>query len=232
VRPLAAILGDLTGPAWAAAGLSAAGWLGLVALAYASPLGGQICRTTAAPPSDMLSSEVPLAWGLMILAMMGPLLSGPIHHLWHRSLARHRLRSIVLFLFGYLAAWWIVCALLFSVPGMAAGYQLDPAVVLILSILLAGLWQFSLAKRYALLRCHMKPPLSIFGARAWLDPVRFGLHLACWCVVSCWALMLASFAVSGGGLAPMMIASAIIVYEQLLRERPQPFGDLRYERSV
>ncbi len=227
MRRLAAIVRDFTGPAWAATGLAAAGWLGLAALAYGSPLNGQICRATTASLSEMISPQMLLAWTLMVFAMMGLLLSGPIHHLWHRSLARHRLRGIVLFLFGYVAIWWGVCALLSAIFAATSDRQLEPAIV---SILLAGLWQVSPAKRYALLRCHVRPPLSIFGARAWLDPVRFGVHLGRWCVASCWALMLASVAF-GGGIAPTMIASAIIAYDQLLQPRPQPFGDLWHATS-
>jgi len=61
----------------------------------------------------------------------------------------------------------------------------------------------------------------VFGARALIDPIWFGVRLAGWCISSCWAVMLAALAAQnaapGLGPVPMMIASALFVWEQMWR---------------
>jgi hypothetical protein len=89
----------------------------------------------------------------------------------------------------------------------------------LLTLLIALAWQRLPAKATALRRCHLRPPLAVFGARALLDPPWFALRLTAWCVASCWAVMVAALAAQNAtpGLVPMLIASAIIVWEQLWR---------------
>ena len=214
-------LGDVSGATQAAAILTVIGWVGLGMLSGSSELGEAMCRgdTSAGSP---VRPDALLAWLFMILAMMGPLLSGPMYHVWHRSLARHRLRGIGLFLLSYVAVWLLVCVLFVLV--IDVGYRLDRAPLLPLTLLLAAAWQLSPLKRRALLRCHLRPPLSIFGARALLDPVWFGLRRAAWCVLSCWVLMLVPFVAERGGVALMLIASGIIFAEQVMQLQPRPFG--------
>jgi predicted metal-binding membrane protein len=222
VRSPVQVLCELTGAAAAAAGLTGIGWLGLAALSYAGAPTGPICG--ASPGGSLGEAMRPdrvLAWGLMVLAMMGPLLAGPLYHLWHRSLARHRLRGIALFLSAYVAGWCLACGVFALALDAANAYQAGDAVLLPAAVSLAAAWQLSPDKRYALLRCHLRPPLSVFGTRAWLDPIWFGLRRAFWCVLSCWALMLVSFSTRSGGILPMLIVSAIIAYEQVFREPPR-----------
>src|SRR5215475_10721290 len=98
------MLPQLPGTTLAAAGLSATGWLGLFVLQYGGEQSGPICSVAAAAAlGQALRPSLFVAWGAMALAMMGPLLGGSLHHLWHRSLARHRVRNIVLFLSTYIS---------------------------------------------------------------------------------------------------------------------------------
>jgi predicted metal-binding membrane protein len=174
-------LAELPGTTRAAAGLSAIGWLGLAALLYGGEQSGPICSVPAgAPLEQALYPSLFVAWGLMVLAMMGPLLGGPLHHLWHRSLARHRLRNIVLFVSTYTATWCLVYALFTVVLVSVDGFSLNTLQLLALTTSIAVAWQFSAHKRAALLRCHLRPPLSVFGHRAWLDPIWFALRRAYW----------------------------------------------------
>ena len=214
-------LAELHGTTLAAAGLSAIGWLGLAALLYGSDQTGPICNVARATAlGQTLHPSLFVAWGLMVLAMMGPLLGGPLHHLWHRSLARHRLRNIVLFLSTYITVWCLVYALFTVVLVSIDGSSLNTLPLLALTIPIAVAWQFSAQKRAALLRCHLRPPLAGFGHRAWLDPNWFALRRAYWCVLSCWALMLVAFAAQS--LPLMLIATAIITCEQILRAPVRP----------
>jgi predicted metal-binding membrane protein len=215
------MLAEFPGATLAAVGLSAIGWLGLAALQYGSEQTAPICGAAAgAALGQALRPSLFVAWGLMVLAMMGPLLGGPLHHLWHRSLARHRLRNIVLFLWTYITVWCLVYALFAVVLVGNGGFSLNTLQLLVLTTPIAAAWQFSAYKHAALLRCHLRPPLSVFGHRAWLDPIWFALRRGAWCVLSCWALMLVAFAARS--LPLMLIATAISTREQVLRAPLRP----------
>ena len=195
---------------------SAAGWL---AMAYerSIPWLGALCRPAAAGDgarklAELLSLGVaPLAhWGLMLLAMMPPLLAQPMHHLWHRSLIRSRGRTIALFFVGYLAVWMPVVGALAGTESMLR--QIAPEAEwppLALSMALALLWQASPLKRRCLERCHRLPELASFGAKADLGCLRYGLSTAIWCAGSCWALMLIPMSGDYPGQLGAMIAVAL-----------------------
>ncbi len=217
------MFGNVAGAMAAAIVLSGVGWLGLAGLSYSSALTGPICGAGVGSFGKLLP-DLLLAWGLMVLAMMGPLLAGPLHHLWHRSLARHRVQAIGLFLLTYVSAWCVVCLIFAMVLDAASANRISDAATLPVTILAAAIWQLLPEKRNALLRCHLRPPLAVFGARAWLDPITFGLRFVFWCVTSCWALMLVCVAAQAGGIWLMPVASAIIGYERLFSARARPFG--------
>jgi hypothetical protein len=212
------MLRQVTGAAVAAWGLSGLGWLGLATWSSLGDAGiGPICRASGDALDDVLRPELLLGTTLMMLAMKGPLTAEPMHHLWHRSLARHRLRAIGLFWLTCIALWSLV-GVLFALAAANAS-RIGNVVLLVLTLLIALAWQLSPAKATALRRCHLRPPLAVFGVRALLDPPWFALRLTAWCVASCWAVMVAALAAQNAtpGLVPMLIASAIIVWEQLLR---------------
>src|SRR5689334_16705997 len=124
-----------TGAAVAAWGLSSLGWLGLAAWSSLGEPGvGPICRGSGGALDDVLPPELLLGTTLMMLAMMGPLTGGPMHHLWHRSLARHRLRAIGLFLLTYIALWSLV-GVLFALAAANAS-RIGNAVLLVLTSLI------------------------------------------------------------------------------------------------
>jgi len=215
----ARILSALPGATLAAAGLSATGWLGLAAVSYGDVQTGPICSE---PAVEALGPGVFVGWGFMAFAMMGPLLGGPLHHLWHRSLARHRVRNIVLFISTYIAIWCLVYVLFTIILVRIHASLLGTIPLLVLTTAIAVAWQFSPHKREALRRCHLRPPLSVFGYRAWLDPIWFAVRRGAWCVVSCWALMLVPFAAQS--MLLMLIATAIITYEQVFRVWARPIS--------
>ncbi len=217
------ILSALPGATAAAAGLSVIGWLSLAALSYGDAQTGPICSAAAAEaPGRALHPGGFVDWGFMVLAMMGPLLGGSLHHLWHRSLARHRARNVLLFISTYIAIWCLVYVLFTIVLVSIDASMLGTLPLLVLTTTIAVAWQFSPHKREALMRCHLRPPLSVFGYRAWLDPIWFAVRRGAWCVVSCWALMLVPFAVQS--LLLMLIAAAIITYEQVFRSSARPIS--------
>ena len=224
-----AMLRHVTGAAVAAWGVSGLGWLGLAAWSSLGDAGiGPICRASGGALDDVLRPELLLGTTLMMLGMMGPLTAGPMQHLWHRSLARHRLRTIALFSLTYIALWSLVGVLFALALALAAATasRIGNATFLALTLLIALAWHLLPAKATALRRCHLRPPLAVFGARALLDPPWFALRLTAWCVASCWAVMVAALAAQNAmpGLLPMLIASAIIVWDQLWRTPLRSIG--------
>jgi predicted metal-binding membrane protein len=161
---------------------------------------------------------------LMVVAMMAPALAGPFLHLWYRSLSRHRWRAILLFIAGYLSIWTVVCVFLILTAYLlhgSTGSELGAGLV----VAATGLaWQVSPARARCLARCHLRPRLSIFGVAAFTDPLLFGLTLACWCVATCWALMLLPLCLADAHL-PLMAAGALLVaIERTKQSRPGRSG--------
>ena len=128
----------------------------------------------------------------------------------------------LLFISTYIAIWCLVYVLFTIVLVSIDASMLGTLPLLVLTTTIAVAWQFSPHKREALMRCHLRPPLSVFGYRAWLDPIWFAVRRGAWCVVSCWALMLVPFAVQS--LLLMLIAAAIITYEQVFRSSARPIS--------
>jgi predicted metal-binding membrane protein len=83
--------------------------------------------------------------------------------------------------------------------------------------LIAVVWQFSPVKQRALNRCHAHPELAAFGAAADVAVLRFGLSHGCWCVVSCWALMLVPMLLPAGHVTAMAIVALLVFSERLDR---------------
>jgi predicted metal-binding membrane protein len=215
--------------------LSLISWLALAVLAEANYLTFPICGsatedlTAMAAASASLQLEVLvqpqllLSSCMMVVAMMTPTLSGPMLHLWHRSLARHRWRAIGLFMMSYLLIWTTVCGVLSVLASVAKSAVDSSTVLLSAGCCVAVLWQASSARRYCLRRCHLRARLSIFGPRALLDPLIFGLTSAWWCVATCWAWMVLSLCATHYRIPLMALVSVIIVAERSLwREARRP----------
>jgi predicted metal-binding membrane protein len=152
---------------------------------------------------------------LMIIAMMTPALAGPFLHLWFRSLSRHRLRSIALFLLGYLSVWLAASVLLFAIALSLVSFTAEVFLAATVAAILALIWHASALRSHCLARCHLRPRLSIFGLGALANPLRFGATHAAWCVTTCWALMLACFCTRDAAhLATMMLGAVVIALER------------------
>ena len=161
-----------------------------------------------------------LTWISMLLAMMPPMLAGPIAYLHARSLARRRMRAILYFAIGY-SAIWLAAAL----PLMAAAIATRTivgdlqAAALLAGLVMALVWQASPWRQYCVNRCHGRPILAVVGWRADIDASRFGLLHGCWCVCVCWAWMLLPM-LSDWMHLPLMAAVAVwLAYDRLQHAR-------------
>lgn len=160
------------------------------------------------PPLQLLAD-----WGVMLLAMMPPLLAMPLLHVWHSSLSRRRVRAMTGFLLGYVAIWvaagplLIMLALLLHL--VAANAALAGALAL------AMLWSASPWHQAVLNRGHRLRRLSLFGVSADRDCLVFGATHAVWCFAACWAWMLAPLVSGTWHLTVMLLAGALMLVERL-----------------
>jgi predicted metal-binding membrane protein len=199
------------------------------------------CSTTAAAALsfDRLAFAVAFApfgdlaweWGLMIAAMMLPMLTGPVGHIRARSLPRRRWQAVAIFMAGYCTIW-----LLCGVPimmAMLAVRAIEPvaAFTTALVIAIAVVWQCSPAKQFCLNRCHSQPPLAAYGIRADIDALKYGVTQGIWCCGTCWAVMFIPLTTPGHHLIAMAAASAFLTAERL--ERPQrPGWSIRWPATI
>lgn len=173
---------------------------------------------TAIPDARLRSAgPSPIETGLMLSAMMLPLLKSPILHVRTRSFRRTRSAATALFIAGYFAIWTsaitILSALTATVFGSASNLEFPAALAV------AALWQCSPAKQRFLARCHRRPPLAAIGPRAASGALLYGASHGLWCVGSCWALMLVSIAGGGWSLALMAATGGWMLAEQF--DRPE-----------
>lgn len=160
------------------------------------------------PPSWLLAG-----WALMLLAMMPPLLAGPLTHVWRSSLARRRHRALGLFVAGYAAAWMAAGPFLIALAlalQVSAGESSGP-----LAVAAAILWTLTPWSRRALNRGHRLAPLALRGAGAASDAVRFGLVHGGWCIVSCWPWMMIPLVVLSWHSGLMVLVGALMLAQRL-----------------
>jgi predicted metal-binding membrane protein len=168
-------------------------------------------------PAKLASS-----WGLMMAAMMLPLVIAPLRHVRDRSFARRRAQAMLLFVAGYLAVWMIAGIGLQAMAFAARWAVPAPLLCLGLAAAIAVGWQVSPVKQWCLNRCHRRPHLAAFGAAADRDAFDFGLSNGASCVGACWALMLLMLLVEHGHVLAMAAVTLFVFAERL--ESPAPLA--------
>jgi predicted metal-binding membrane protein len=206
---------------------SLTGWFILAVVDQRIPL-TQICAASIGlarlryPPvggaGDSALAMLVVASFAMVLAMMAPLLTAPMTHLWTKSLARRRLRAVALFSLAYAAVWTLAMTLLAVASGLAAlgvGWAASP----VLALAVAALWQSTPARQASLNRCHRLPRLGVFGWAADRDCLAYGFTSGLWCVGACWALMLLPMFVESGHFLAMLAVMTFLLIERQMPSR-------------
>jgi predicted metal-binding membrane protein len=124
---------------------------------------------------------------LMVVAMV-PVLAVPlVRHVSARTFPGRRDGAVAFFLGGSVCVWLLV--------GVTVVLVLSclplPHWAAVVTFAVAAIWQFTPAKRRALLRCHRTVPLAPMGWQSDRDCFLFGASHGAGCVASCWAMMLA-----------------------------------------
>jgi predicted metal-binding membrane protein len=173
-------------------------------------------RTLGASLASVDPGAVAFAWGLMLVAMMGPLLVPMITYVAARSFVDRRDRAVGLFATGYAAVWMAAAVVAFFMLLLLRTLSLYAGVGLLgslLGVVAAAVWQLSELKQRALNRCHGVRPLRANGFAADRDAFSFGLLHGSRCVCACAPTM---FLTMFGGHPLMTMA---VVFTVLMAER-------------
>jgi predicted metal-binding membrane protein len=207
---------------------SLTGWFILAAIDQRIPLTA-ICAASIGlarlwvPPiggtGEAALAMLVLASFAMVLAMMAPLLTVPMTHLWIRSLARRRLRAVALFSLAYAAVWTVTLSLLAVASAGLLALGVGWLVALALALAVAALWQSTPARQGSLNRCHRLPRLGAFGWLADRDCLAYGFTSGLWCVGACWALMLLPMFVARGHFLAMLAVMTFLLIERQMPSR-------------
>ncbi|MEZ2127638.1 MULTISPECIES: DUF2182 domain-containing protein [unclassified Sinorhizobium] len=221
--------------------MTAAGWILMAASAVVPAMPDLCLSTTTFEQQIIVRAEATFAsadlvlvagsWLAMLIAMMPPLLSAPLLHVWRESLGRRRWRAIGLFLCAYIFIWMVAGGLLIPTAVLVQSLLLEIGVdSIVVAAFIALSWQVTPWKQLSLNRCHRRPTLAAFGLDAELDALRFGFMRALWCVGTCWALMLCTLLSSGllqWGV--MAITMSVSLFERSREPRaPGWFSALRH----
>lgn len=160
------------------------------------------------------------SWLLMVVAMMAPILVGPLELVRANGLARRRIRSTLLFLSCYTAVWISAGGLLLYASALADNFRFAQAFTASLVLIVALIWQGSPIKQLCLNRCHTFHAMPAFGSAADAATLRYGILHGMWCAASCWPWMLLPMVSPGSQLRVMALVSLIVFCERL--EEPAP----------
>lgn len=200
-----------------------------IALAWAALLAAELVRAPLShdelaggslpPPAAVAVFAV--GWVAMVAAMMLPS-SYPMVRAYAVLAARPG--GLAGFLGGYVAVWTVFGLALFA-GDLGLHHVLDGssrpfaghATVLGNALLVAGAFQLTERKRRCLDRCRRPAEFLRHHGAAGAGAFRLGREYGVHCLGSCWALMLAVFALGKPELLWMALFGAVMLYEKVGR---------------
>jgi predicted metal-binding membrane protein len=199
-------------------------WIALLAW-EASPYGRFLHHEGGGASLPLEATLFALGWALMIVAMMLPTSIPLVATFAVMTRSRPERRTLVaLVVAGYVLVWsafglgaWMldrgIHAGVDAVPWLAA----HPQVIVAMTLLIAGSWQFSSLKYRCLDEC--RSPLGFVvghwrGDRSRREALLLGIAHGAFCVGCCWSLMLLMFGLGLGSLLWMLGLGAIMAIEK------------------
>jgi predicted metal-binding membrane protein len=147
----------------------------------------------AGPAATRRSPSLALAWGgwmLMVAAMMLPVIAPAVRQVALRSLWRRQHRAMAAFVGGYMGIW-AVAGLIVVGTMFALDLAHPPAALTVAALLTAAIWQTSVHRRRALIRCGTPRLGAPNGIAADRDCALAGTKIGLFCTVTCGPVMLA-----------------------------------------
>lgn len=158
----------------------------------------------------------PLAadWGLMIVAMMTPLVAPQVARIVWASRRERQLIAAAIFLLGYWVIWFLTMVVLIPAAMLVTwifGADLD----LLAALAVALVWSASPSAQRARNLCHRTRPIRAFGPGVLMDSAQRGLSVGASCIAACWPWMLVPIAVQSVHLATMILVGAYLFADRI-----------------
>jgi len=164
------------------------------------------------PHHHSLPGELP-GWSVMTLAMMGIAALPAVRYVSMSSLRWRRTRAVCEFGIVYLGTWVLVGGAAYGALWLL-GPTRNRELLVVITLVVAAIWQLTPQKRRALRDCHRAVPLPPTGTRATAGCVAFGWTHARACVASCWALMTIMVVATTAHLLWCGVVTAIVLHER------------------
>ena len=163
----------------------------------------------------------PLAteWGLMLIAMMTPLVSMHVASIAWSSRPTRRGVAVGSFLAAYWATWFAAIVVLVPmgiVLASAVGRVADTPA----AIAFAACYSASPVAQRARNLCHRTGPVPAFGLAILMGSGKRGMMVGAYCIAACWPWMLVPMTVEAGHLPAMMLVGVYLFAERLAPPAP------------
>ncbi|MNJ84946.1 hypothetical protein D3C87_24100 [compost metagenome] len=158
------------------------------------------------------------AWGIMIAAMMFPLLNEPIRHVAFSVRQKDRDKSILYFLFGYTIVWILSGVLFLLIPIVLNLIIVDQSSFLkgligSFGFLLAALSVWFPNRLEIMTKYNQTMPIRIQSPYLQTDSISYGLKMGIACMRMCWIPMIALM-LAHHNLILMLVVTIILLYER------------------
>jgi len=164
----------------------------------------------------VVSGIVP--WGLMVFAMMFPLLRRSIRHVAFSVRRKDIDWGILLFLTGYTFVWLAIGTVFLALPAFIKSvtpndfpFYLVAGILFFLAAFLSRLPN----RRVVMMKCEWTVPICLDGWKFVRDLILYGMQIAKACFRMCWVVML-SLSFCDHALWLMLVCSLVIVTERYL----------------
>lgn len=158
----------------------------------------------------------PLAtdWGLMIIAMMTPLVSVQIARIIWCSRPNPCAIAIIAFLFAYWLVW--IATSVFLIPlAFALTSALGSGLTSVVTIAMALIYSSSPAAQRARNRCHKTNPVPAFGFGILTKSAQSGMATGTNCAAVCWPWMLVPITIQSYHLLAMMFVGIFLFFDRI-----------------
>ncbi|MET0887656.1 MAG: DUF2182 domain-containing protein [Mycetocola sp.] len=149
-------------------------------------------------------------WLAMVLAMSPLLLIREVSRLWHGSIRRRRMLTIIVFGGAYTLVWLLAGVIAVPVSDAIDGSAILPWLAVGVTIV----WLCSPLRQRCLNVCHRGPRLRVFGAAAYGDAALHGFITGAACAASCGAIMALVLLATDVHLLAMIAATILLTIER------------------
>lgn len=161
-----------------------------------------------------------LDWGLMVIAMMTPLISMPLAYVRRSSAPEAQPGAVAAFLLSYLGCWWGAAAI-FVLALLVLASITPSATTLRLAFALSLTWSASPWAQAARNRCHRTVRIGGLPPQVYWDAAGQGVQTASGCILACWPWMLVPM-LAHHGHGVLMVAATLYLFAERVAPHSAP----------